>query len=77
MINFEDGKIRCVALLYGPGKGGRGLIHEKPLRIILYSPQKKKKSLTELEMNTRQVYFRFNTGFLNFTLFFLHFFYVL
>ena len=43
MINLEDGKIRCVALLYGPGKGGRGLIHEKPLRVILYSPQKKKK----------------------------------
>ena len=70
MINLEDGKIRCVALLYGPGKG-----------VILYSPKKKKnkkkKSLTELEMNTRQVYFRFNIGFLNLTLFFLHFFYVL
>ena len=42
MISLEDGKIRCVALLYGPWKAGRRLIYEEPFRVILPFPQNKK-----------------------------------
>ena len=67
-MSLEGGKIQCVAFLYGPGKAGRGLILKEPFRVIPSLPQKEI-SLTELQINARQVYFRFNIDFLNFTLY--------
>ena len=42
-MSLEGGKIRCMALLYGPRKVGRGLMYEESFRVILPSPQKKTK----------------------------------
>ena len=63
MISLGGGIIRCMVLLYGLGKPGRGLIFEQPFRVILSLPQKG--------------FFWFNIGFINFDLFFLHTFYIL
>ena len=48
-MSLEGGKIRCVALLYGPGKEGRVLIYEDSFRTIISLT--KKISLRELEIN--------------------------
>ena len=40
IAGLEDGKVRCVALLYVPGKAGRGLIYEQPFTVIPSSPKK-------------------------------------
>ena len=68
MMSLESGKIRCVALLDGPRKAGRGLIYKEPFRVILSFSQKL--SLGKLESNAKQVYF--NIDFLQFYSFFLH-----
>ena len=76
VMSLEGGKICGVALLYEPGKTGRGIIYEKPFRVILSSLHKNV-SLGELEINVRQSYFRLKIDFLSFTLFLLHFLYTL
>ena len=40
MMSLVGDIIRCVVLLYGLGKAGRGLISEQPFRVILSLSQK-------------------------------------
>ena len=40
IMSLKGGIIWCVALLYKPGKTGRGLTYEETFRRILSSPQK-------------------------------------
>ena len=61
MMSLEGGKIRCVALLYGPRKAGRGAIQNDTLfaaKIITRKIRKQGKFILTLI-------------FYNFTLFFL------